>query len=310
MCGVYAGYMKERFIKEVIMRKRQYAVLLAAGLLCSSVLGNTAAHADTFQETGKIWVIGDSISSDHNDEDNLKDNKVPITGWGNVLQNYLGEQAKIENKARSGRSSQSYTRETVYKEVQRGIQAGDYVIIQFGHNDSHADNKGLYTDPAGDSSTQGAFKWYLKMSYIDPFIEKGAKVILASSVVRYTFEDGKRGEQEHAAYAKAMKELAEEYQSQGDQVYFIDTYEITDQMYEELGEEGAAKLHAVLGQDPDTKLDTTHYGPYGAMRIAGIMAKELKALGLDCCKEIKQAKTMDQAAANRARTDAKKFAWR
>lgn len=283
--------------------------MLAAGLAVTAIFGNTAAvRADEFKETGKIWLIGDSITSDHNGEDNIRDNKIPITGWGNVLQNYVSDQVTIENKARSGRSSQSYTRENVYREVTKGIQAGDYLVISFGHNDEKADNKGLYTDPAGDSNTEGSFKWYLKTYYIEPVTEKGARVILASNVVRYTFENGKQGEFTNEPYAKAMKELAEEYK--GKNVYFIDTFQITKDLYEQLGAEGAKKMHAILGQDPDTKMDETHYGPYGAMYVAGIMARELKALGLECCQEIKSAKGMDRSAASKARSDSARYGWR
>lgn len=285
---------------------------LAMGLFCTTAFGGAVtANAETeFTESKTIWVIGDSISSDHNDEDNLRDNKVPITGWGNVLQNYVSSDVKIENKARSGRSSKSYTTEPVYKEVMRKVQPGDYMIVQFGHNDEKKDSAKLYTDPSGSSDTEESFKWYIKNYFIEPNFEKGARTILASSVVRYTFEDGKMGEQTHEPYAKAMKELAEEYQEQGKEVYFIDTYDITKNLYEQMGAETAEKMHAVLGQDPDTELDTTHYGPYGAMYMGGVMAKELKALGIQCCQEIKTAKIADKDAAEQARKNVKKFDWR
>lgn len=285
---------------------------LMLGLFCATAFGGEAtAKAETeFTESKTIWVIGDSISSDHNDEDNLRDNKVPITGWGNVLQNYVSSDVKIENRARSGRSSKSYTTEQVYKEVMRKVQPGDYMIVQFGHNDEKKETSKLYTDPSGSSDTEESFKWYIKNYFIEPNFEKGARTILASSVVRYTFEDGKMGEQTHEPYAKAMKELAEEYQAQGKEVYFIDTYEITKNLYEQMGEKKAKKMHAVLGQDPDTELDTTHYGPYGAMYMGGVMAKELKALGISCCQEIKTAKIADKGAAGQARKNVKKFDWR
>lgn len=295
------------------MKKKISAILVAAGLAFTAVFSSvktTVVYAEEFKETGKIWVIGDSISSDHNDEDNFRDNKVPITGWGNVLKNMVSDDVTIENKARSGRSSQSYTRERDYKDVKKGIQPGDYVIIQFGHNDEKADNKGLYTDPAGDSATEGSYKNYLKTYYIEPFTESGARVILASSVVRLEFAGDKLGEQSHAAYATAMKELAEECKNEGLEVYFIDTHQITSDLYNEIGEENATKLHAVLGQDPETTIDTTHYGPLGAVRIASVMAKELKALGLQCCQTIETAKVMDVNAETAARSQAEKFSWR
>lgn len=293
------------------MKKRVSAILLTAGLLCTAVFGNASAlNAEEFKETGKIWVIGDSISSDHNDEDNLRDNKVPITGWGNVLQNMVSKDVTIENKARSGRSSKSYTNEKVYKEVKKSIQPGDYVIIQFGHNDEKADNKGLYTDPAGDSATEGAFKNYLKKYYIEPFTQSGARIILASNVVRLYFDNDRLADQANEPYATAMKELAEECKQEGLNVYFIDTYQITGNLYNKIGEEKATALHAVLGQEPDTEVDTTHYGPLGAVRVAGIMAKELKALGLECCQDITTTGMLDSQSQATARNQAEKFSWR
>jgi len=293
------------------MKKKISTVLLATGLMCTSMCANTAVlNANEFQETGKIWVIGDSIASDHNDEDNLTQNKVPITGWGNVLQNMVSDKVTIENKARSGRSSQSYTRERDYKEVKRGIQAGDYVFICFGHNDEHADNKGLYTDPAGDSATKGSFKNYIKSYYIEPFTESGAGIILASSVVRYNFEGDTLGAQTHKAYATAMKELAEECQGEGLNVKFIDTHQITGDMYNELGAEEAKKLHAVLKQDPETEMDTTHYSPYGAVVAADIIGQELKELGIECFQDVDGANLADKDAEAKARSNAEKFSWR
>lgn len=295
------------------MKKRSIAFLLAAGLICTSVCGSSKSapmQAKEFEETGKLWVIGDSISSDHNDEDNLRENKKPITGWGNVLQNFVSDDVIIENNARSGRSSQSYTREKVYKDVKKGVSAGDYVIIQFGHNDEKADNKGLYTDPAGDTQTEGSFKNYLKNYYIDVFMEKGARVILASNVVRYNFDGDQLAEQSHEPYAIAMKELAEECQKADMEVYFIDTYQLTGDLYNELGAEDAKRLHAVLKQDPDTTLDTTHYGPYGAVYAADMVAGELKKLGLECFKDVETANIADSEAEQTARSNAEKFSWR
>lgn len=287
---------------------KKFVGAFMAGIMCIGSAGFARpVQAEEFKESGTIWVVGDSISSDHNDEDNLRENEQPITGWGNVLQNYLGDKVTIQNKARSGRSSKSYIQEQVYKEVQKGLKAGDYMIVQFGHNDED-DSPKLHTDAEASSDTEQSFKWYLKTYYIEPNIEKGVKTILASNVVRYTYENGKMGDQTHEAYAEAMKELAQEYEKQGDNVYFIDTFEITKNLYEQLGEEKSAKLHAVLGQEPDTTMDKTHYSPYGAMYVGNIMAKELKNLGLKCCQDAKSAKIADADAAKKAKAD--KFNWK
>lgn len=293
--------------------KKKYSAVMAMALCATTMFSNfSTVNADeTFTESKTIWVIGDSISSDHSD--NADEHEIPLTGWGNVLQNYVSDDVIIMNKARSGRSSQSYTREMVYeREVmgRRGVKAGDYMIVQFGHNDEEKSNPGLYTDPKGDSNTEGSYKWYLKNYYIEPNFQRGAKTILASSVVRHDFENGKLKAQSHEPYAQAMKELAEEYQAQGKEVYFIDTFQITSNLYNQWGEEKSEKMHAVTGKGEAAQLDTTHYGPRGAVCVAGIIAQELKNLGIKCCQEVKTAKTMDKNAADETRNSSNKFGWR
>ncbi len=298
------------------MRKFKSRLLAAAcGIVLGvGALGMTDISAAEFKESKTFWIIGDSIASDHADEDNLTQNKVPITGWGNVLKNFLSSDVTINNVAKSGRSSKSYTTESVYKDTMKKIGEGDYVFVCFGHNDEDESTK-LHTDAEGDSATEGSFKWYIKTYYIEPSLEKGASVILASSVVRYTYDDaGNMADQTHAAYAEAMAELADEYanqESDGPQVYFVDTYNITLKEYTNIGMDAAADLHAVLGLDAEATMDTTHYGPYGAVWMASTMAKEFKALGLECCQDatgMQKADTdSDNLAKNRAAAD--KFSW-
>lgn len=298
--------MKRRF-------KSILAVVCAASIgvigFCGTASVTARAETEGFTESGKIWVIGDSIASKH--DDNSAENEVPITGWGSVLQSFLPEDVTVVNEARSGRSSRSYTMEKIYKDVMKKVAAGDYMIIQFGHNDEKESPR--YTDPNGDSNTEGSYKWYLKTYYIEPCFEKGARVILASSVVRRLFnEDKSFGMQTHEAYAKAMKELAEEYQAQGKTVYFIDTFEITKERYTQLGDEGTKKLHAVIGKGDADKMDDTHYGPYGAVYMASTIAQQLKELGISSCEDATdmQAVETDVATIETNRENTDKFDWR
>lgn len=264
---------------------------------------------ETFQESKTIWVIGDSISSDHDID---PANEVQITGWGNVLLQFVPDDVTIVNKARSGRSSKSYTTEQVYKEVMRTFQSGDYMIIQFGHNDEKEAPR--YTDPQGDSATEGSYKFYLKTMFIDPVLQKGGRVILASSVVRHLFDGEKLSEQTHGVYAEAMKELAKECQQEGKEVYFIDTFQFTKDLYESLGEEETNKLHAVIGTGEAAELDDTHYSPYGAVYMANVIGKQLKMLGISCLQEGMQNAWLiedDETLLKQARelTTADKFKW-
>ena len=272
--------------------KKTAAVILAVSLGMTSFMAGGKIYADEknkssasdFKESKNIWIIGDSIASDHDIDEA---NEVQITGWGNVLQQLVPDDVTVINKARSGRSSKSYTTEQVYREVMKNIKEGDYVIIQFGHNDEKEAPR--YTDPAGDSATEGSYKYYLKTKFIDPIYEKGGRVILASSVVRHLFDGEKLGEQTHGVYAKAMEELAEDCKSDGKEVYFIDTFSLTEGIYNRLGEVATEKLHAVIGKGADAKLDDTHYSPYGAVYMASLIGQQLKELGISCLSDTKKA---------------------
>jgi len=297
-----------------LKKNKRTAALAAAAVMALSFANVSTCYADidavstAFNESKKIWVIGDSISSEHDIDEA---NEVQITGWGNVLQQMVPEDVTIVNKARSGRSSKSYTTEQVYKEVIKGVEAGDYVIIQFGHNDEKEGAK-LYTDPKGDSSSEGSYKYYLKTKYIEPICEKGGCVILASSVVRHLFDGDKLAKQTHSVYGTAMKELAEECQKEGLGVYFIDTNGITSEIYNRLGSEATEKLHAVIGKGDSAKIDDTHYSPYGATYMASIIGQELKNLGISCMQGVRKAWLIEDNAEvmlNTRRTN-EKYSWR
>ena len=264
--------------------------------------------SEDFKESKNIWVIGDSIASEHDIDEA---NEVQITGWGNVLQQMLPEDVTIINKARSGRSSKSYTTEQVYKEVLKGVKEGDYVIIQFGHNDEK-EGKKLFTSPEGASTEEGSYKYYLKTKFIEPIYEKGGRVILASSVVRHLFAGNELAEQTHGVYAQAMKELAEECKKEGKEIYFIDTYKVTGDIYKRLGNEETKKLHAILGKGDAAKIDDTHYSPYGAVYMASEIGQQLKELGLSCVQDVQKAWVIEDNAEeiSEKRASLNKFDWR
>ncbi len=298
--------------------KKIVSIIMAASISLTLMVTNVNVFADNkdndgaassngFKESKNIWVIGDSIASDHDIDEA---NEVQITGWGNVLQQIVPDDVTIINKARSGRSSKSYTSEQVYREVMKNIKEGDYVIVQFGHNDEKEAPR--FTDPKGDSASEGSYKFYLKTKFIDPVYEKGGRIILASSVVRHLFDGDKLGEQTHGVYAQAMKELAEECKNDGKEIYFIDTFKLTGDIYSRLGDENTKKLHAVIGKGADAKLDDTHYSPYGAVYMASLIGQQLKELGIPCVKDAEKAWLIqdDIEQLNETRASLEKFNWR
>ncbi len=238
--------------------------ILAAVLTLAMVLSSFTIMAEDNDFSGKIWIAGDSIASDHSD--NREGHERPLVGWGEVIGEYLKD-VEVHNEARSGRSSKSYTKEDNYDTIMDEIGKGDLFFIQFGHNDSVAGNKKVYTDPAGSTETEGAYKNYLAKFYIDPALEAGAHPVLLSSVARYTPENGKLPEQEHKAYKEAMEQLVEEYAAKGITIPYIDCQTYTIDLYNS-DIEGAAAYHAMTTEDGVNTLDTTHYCELGARNMA------------------------------------------
>lgn len=256
--------------------RKGITVCLAAALLAGSLSGNvgasgsiilktsqTAQKAEMPEFSGTIWIAGDSIASDHSD--NAEGYARPLVGWGEVVGDYL-EGVEVHNEARSGRSSKSYIKESNYETIMDGLKEGDIFLIQFGHNDEEESTK-LHTDPAGATTEEESYKWYLSTYYIDPALEAGAQPVLLTSVARYLNENGILAEQTHGVYAEAMKELAAEYKDKGITIPVIDCHTYTKELYEK-DLEGGEAYHAYQGEEGSGELDTTHYCEFGARNMA------------------------------------------
>lgn len=221
-----------------MLHKKSKIVLtfLAAILLCASILNHSTAtysneteesrKTSTFKTSGRIWIAGDSIAADHSYEDE-NDYANFVHGWGEMLGNYMTDNAQIFNKAISGQSAKLFIEENNYQDIKNGISAGDILLIQFGHNDykNGSNHAALPTD------TEGSYKWYLKNYYIDPALKAGAMPVLCTSVVSsYFVENTVTEDQAQSKFADAMRELYEEYCEQGVEIGFIDTYALTQTM--------------------------------------------------------------------------------
>jgi len=226
---------------------------------------------DKYPASGKIWYAADSIAAQHDNATNLAASSLTVKtrdtlGWGVIFNNYFKDASYcryeegqiidtqfaknttnaavvINNTALSSRSSKSFTVEKNYQALVNGIGKGDYLFISFGHNDEYPMVE-RYTDPYGDSSTEGSYKWYLKTKYIDVALEAGATPVLVSSVVKRNYIDGKYQPQFHAAYRDAMKELVKEYADAGITIPFIDLHSKMDELYKTLSDDESKLLHA------------------------------------------------------------------
>ncbi|WP_281637208.1 rhamnogalacturonan acetylesterase [Flavobacterium marginilacus] len=218
----------------------------------------------------KIFLIGDSTMANNGNNENA-------VGWGVAFPKYVDTmRVDVINKARGGRSSRTYEFEGLWKEVREQLQPGNFVIIQFGHNDAGAVDKDKFRGSLKGNGTEtqivnraDSIKETVRSfgSYIETYIkeakEKGAIPIVMSQTVRNEWPNGKP-ELRDESYNLWSKTAAE---NQG--ADFIDLNVIIAKKYEELGKE---KVSAFFPKDH------THTGPEGADFNALTAAESIKNL--------------------------------
>lgn len=228
----------------------------------------------------KIFMIGDSTMANKD----ISGGKLE-RGWGMMLKNFFSEDVIVDNYAVNGRSSKSFITEGRWKKVLDQIKPGDYVFIQFGHNDEKKDTA-RHTVP-GSTFDENLRK------FVQETRQKGGIPVLFNSVVRRTFvnnktaieDDDKRDNSSkdlvegnvlidtHGDYIVSPKRVAEEMN-----VPFIDANKITHDLEQSLGPEDSKKLHmwykpGEVASLPEGRQDNTHYNIYGARLVAGLLAK-------------------------------------
>ncbi len=231
-----------------------------------------------------LWMIGDSTMADYaNYGEDYMSQRYPMTGWGQALPGFLvpdsvknipvlnGHHVTVINKARGGRSTRSFFEEGRWREVFDQLKKGDFVIIQFGHNDASESKQERYVSLPG-------YKEFLRL-YVYQTRQKGATPILISSVCRnYPWNEGVLGNS-HGDYPSAMKKVAEELN-----VYFIDLTTSSAEYFTKMGREYITGHYfmnlppAAYEAYPDGLTDNTHFQPEGAKAVAGLVIKGLQGL--------------------------------
>ena len=208
-----------------------------------------------------IWMCGDSTMS-------TKEQKAyPETGWGMPFVYFWDSTVVLENLAKNGRSTSSFRKEGLWKKVTDGAAEGDYVLIQFGHNDE-VPTKKTYT-------TEVEFKNNLKQ-YVAEAREKKATPVLLTPMARRKFDVAGKIEGTHDVYSHIIRDVAKE-----EKVILFDMDKITQQLYEQFGVENSKLLFLQLkpGEHPnypDGKEDNTHFNELGARMAAQLVLGEIK----------------------------------
>ncbi|WP_149274760.1 rhamnogalacturonan acetylesterase [Pareuzebyella sediminis] len=222
-----------------------------------------------------IYCIGDSTMADKENPD-----KNPEHGWAQVLSEFFTDSVKVDNRAVNGRSSKSFIVEKRWDSVYRALRSGDYVFIQFGHNDQKFKDSSRYTNP------HTTYRHNL-IRFVNETREQGATPVLFSPIVRRNFNEFGTLIDTHGDYPLEARLVAQEYQ-----VAFIDLQYLTELMEMSYGPEGSKTLHLhfKVGEHPyypEGKEDNTHLSRKGALEVSALVIQELKTLELPLAKMIK-----------------------
>ncbi len=212
-----------------------------------------------------LYSIGDSTMSKASTADNY-----PGRGWMQMVDQFFDGSINIVNQGASGRSSRSYRSEGLWNKVINRVKEGDYVFIQFGHNDSKEDTL-RHTDP------QTTFKENIR-NYVNEVRAKKANPILLTSIVRRNFDKSGKLVDTHGEYVTVVRDLAREMN-----VPLIDLNKKTTELVENLGPEESKKLYmyvepGITAKLPKGKKDDTHLCEAGALKVAELATQGLKEI--------------------------------
>ncbi len=216
----------------------------------------------------QVFVIGDSTASPYSAS------SYPRMGWAQVLEDFFNpDSVVVIDKARSGRSSKSYYHESEgWPSVKSQLQSGDFLFIQFGHNDSKTDAE-RFTDPFT------TYQEYLTR-YIDEAHALGVTPVLMTSIHRNSWQsDTVNINDTHGDYLVAVRELADSLN-----VAMVDMANLTEGLFESLGYTFTSEN--VFLNLPDSLYsayisgneDNTHLQEYGAYELSKLVADELAAI--------------------------------
>lgn len=224
-------------------------------LICLGRMNAGATDAPT------IHLIGDSTMSDKPRLD------LPERGWGQLFPEFVIPPAKVDNHAANGRSSKTFIREKRWEKTLAVLKPGDWLIIQFGHNDQKADKPGTY------AAADGEYRDHLRR-FVRESREKAAFPIIATPVVRRRWDADGKFMDTLGAYPAAARAVAEE-----EKVPLLELHDLTMKMEFAAGVEGSLRFH-FTGDD-------THFSETGARRVAALAAAEIHRLELPLARWIR-----------------------
>lgn len=218
-----------------------------------------------------VYLIGDSTLS-------KKETKnYPETGWGMPFADYFDSSVVVDDRAVNGRSTRTFIEEGRWDLVMQALKPGDYVFIQFGHNDE-VPTKRSYTSPEQYIANLKKF--------VEDTRSKGARPVLITPVARRRFDSSGNIVETHPVYAPLVLKAAKE-----EHAALIDLDARSQAMLQQLGPENSRFLFNYLspGENPhypDGWHDDTHFNELGARKVAELVIQGIKNQGLPLAKHI------------------------
>lgn len=241
-----------------------------------AILGLSVVSAFMQKDTAAIYLIGDSTMS-------VKSvSEYPETGWGMPFVYFFDESVEVENHAMNGRSTKSFMEEGRWTPVVEKLKKGDWVFVQFGHNDEVPSKVGRYTTP---EQFQGNLK-----QYVTDARSKGAKPILVTPVARRKFDEKGKLQDTHEQYSQLVREVAAQ-----EKVPLVDLDKRSQELLTDLGPEKSKLLYLHLEPGahpnyPDGEEDDTHFNELGARMMAQLVLDEIRQLDLELVDLVKAKK--------------------
>lgn len=216
------------------------------------------------QKKIRIWMIGDSTMC------NYEPSRAPLTGWGMPFAGFFDSSVFIDNRARGGRSTRTFISENRWQPIADSLQEGDYVLMQFGHNDEAKEEK--YKDrytPVPDYKNN-------LIKFITESRAKNAIPVIITPVSRMRFDKQGIAQETHIEYTAAAKEIADQYK-----VVLIDLDTKSRELMQQMGPVYSKLLFMQLDSlehpnYPGGQKDNTHFNEYGARRVAELVLSDIK----------------------------------
>lgn len=237
------------------------------GLVITETTPRTAAPAPT------VWITGDSTVQSYTAD------YAPQAGWGQMIDRFLSTDVTVENKSIGGRSSKNFISQGRLDEILRQIRPGDYLFVQFGHNDNTQGVDDRYAAPDD-------YLEYLR-TFVDGAAQRGATAVIVTPVSRRSF-DAATGKfnVSFPAYIDAGARLAEQTGTP-----LVDLATSSRAYLDEIGPEASTSvfLHVPAGVYPGRPTgtaDDTHFQEYGAIQMARLVATEVATLDVPLADEV------------------------